>query len=123
MSFKDNDYTKTAQLFVIKVNDEYNRGEKIDNSFWKNKYEQLHFKKRCDLWWIQIARYEHRVHAEFDENSINKVVLFLSSAIKEKDSNSDQILVYLKERLAKTGLQNPKMSDYMIVCFNKQTCN
>jgi hypothetical protein len=69
--------------------------------------------KRCDLWWKRILRYEHMVHGEFNQESIEREVSFLYKAINKKDNEGHKIIASLSEKLKHFPLQNMEMSKFM----------
>jgi hypothetical protein len=112
MSYQEEDQ-KITGLFFENINNEFFRGEPCDDNFWKNVYQKLPVENRCDLWWMKIMRYEHMVHGEFNQESIEREVSFLHKAISEKDSEGQKIIDSLSKKLKYTGLQNEEISDFM----------
>ncbi|TQV86034.1 hypothetical protein FKG94_00295 [Exilibacterium tricleocarpae] len=112
MSFQEVEST-IVRIFLEAINNEFFRGDSIEDSFWLNHYDGLSINQRSYLWWVRILRYEHMVHGLFDQESLEREVLFLHRAISEKDKESDKIFKCLVDNLKRTPLQNIEISQFI----------
>ena len=92
---------------------EYHIGKPINNDYWNLRYNKVLLNKRFDNWMIIVARYEYMVHGEFKEQSVEDETQLIVRIIKEKDKDSQELLLRLHDELLNRGLQNEEISDYM----------
>lgn len=102
--------------FIERINDELFRNMPLDVEFWKNRYQQLEIEKRLHLWHVYLARYEHYVHGEYDENSIVKEVNFLISAISIRDHEPRDLMKLIVKN---NTMENEEIAERIASLFQK----
>jgi hypothetical protein len=91
--------------------------KECNDEYWLNQYSKLPLEQRCRLWWIEIARFEHRIHGEFNTSSIEDKVELISVILLKRDKEYVKVISVLIEHLTNNGLQVSEISDYMALKF------